>query len=94
MGNTRKIHPPTLKYQAARDADSGRYTLAELASKYGVHPSEISRWKKILAEGGPKLFTRNPDKADRSNERLIHEQQALIGKMAMQLEEVKKKLGF
>jgi len=31
-------------------------TIIELATKYGVHPTQIKRWKKTATEGMIELF--------------------------------------
>lgn len=93
MGNTRKSHPPSFKLEVAIQAAAGTCTLAELSSKYGVHATEICRWKQQLKAAGQDIFTKNPDKLSQDQSRLIQQQQLLIGKQTMMLEEAKKKLG-
>jgi transposase-like protein len=94
MVNVKKSHSPHLKFQVASLAISGAFTLAELSSKFGVHSSEISRWKKTLADAGPAIFSRKPDKIQLDTERELNESRLLIGRQALMLEEYKKKLGF
>jgi transposase len=94
MVNVRKSHSPQLKFQVANLAISGTFTIAELSSKFGVHSSEISRWKKTLADAGPAIFSRKPDKILLDNERELNESRLLIGRQALIIEEYKKKLSF
>ena len=51
-----------LKARIALDAIKGQKTLSELASEYGVHANQISRWKKQLLDASPDIFTRGKDK--------------------------------
>ena len=81
MVSLRTRNSPLLKFQAAAEALSGGKTLAELASIYKVHPTEISRWKKVLSEEGPKLFKKKGSKATQDTERQLLDQQLVIGKL-------------
>jgi transposase-like protein len=94
VGNIRKNHSASFKLEVASAALSGFKTLAELSSKYGVHPAEISRWKKKLAEEGVVLFAKRQDATVRTLEQTNNEQRILIGKMALQIEALKKKQGY
>ncbi|SOB56941.1 transposase [Pseudodesulfovibrio profundus] len=51
MSKTRKRFSAEFKARVALDALSGEHTLSELASKYGVHPNQVSQWKKQAKEG-------------------------------------------
>lgn len=46
MSKPRKRFSVEFKTRVALDALSGEHTLMELASKYGVHPNQVSQWKK------------------------------------------------
>lgn len=49
----RKAHSPEFKAKVALEAIRGDEALAEIASRYGVHPNQISKWKM---GGLPKLW--------------------------------------
>ena len=57
----RKKHSKELKARIALDAIKGQKTMSELASEYGVHTNQISRWKKQLLEAAPNIFNRGKD---------------------------------
>ena len=52
----RKNHKPAFKARVALETIKGERTVAELASQYGVHPTQIHQWKKALLAGAPEVF--------------------------------------
>ena len=91
----RKNHSASFKRKVALEAAKEQKTISEIASLYAIHPNQISRWKKQLLEGAVTIFE-SPAK-DRKEH---HEQEAIearllekIGRLSMELEWLKKKLG-
>jgi putative transposase len=59
----RKRYTPTLKAQVVRDLLNEEKTLAQLAAEYGVHPSQLVKWRAIAFEGLPSLFSKQDSTA-------------------------------
>ena len=56
MKQIRKKHSPAFKDKVALSAFLGEETIAQLASRFEVHPSQIYTWRRALIEGAPGLF--------------------------------------
>ena len=62
MTKNRRHFSAEYKFRVALEAAKGQATLSELASKYELHPNQISQWKRQLLESGAELFSRNGSK--------------------------------
>jgi putative transposase len=86
-----KRHSAQFKFKVALEAAKGTKTLAELASQYGLHPSQISEWKQQLIQDGPSVFSTQSARQQREQEALQGELYEQIGRLKMELEWLKKK---
>ena len=55
------------KAQVALAAVKGDKTVAELASQYSVHPTQIHSWKKQLLDGAESIFDRRPQPTEQAS---------------------------
>lgn len=91
MVNMRKRYDATFRAKVALEAVKGEKTLAELSSEFGVHPNQISKWRRQLLELLPELFTDRRKKKDVDQEALISELYRQIGQLKVELDWLKKK---
>ncbi|RII26045.1 MAG: hypothetical protein CXR30_16935 [Geobacter sp.] len=68
------------KAKVALAAITGQKTLAELASEYKVHPTQISNWKQELIENASDLFGKGKKK-EVNHEAEVAELHRVIGKL-------------
>lgn len=90
----RKIFTGAQKAKVALEAIKGTQTINEIAQAYGVHPTQVSQWKKELLTNAGSLFEGKrgpkPVNAQSDPDRLY----AKIGQLNMELEWLKKKSGI
>lgn len=79
----RKQHAPEFKAKVALEALKGEETAAELASRFGVHPTMIHLWKRALLEGVSGVFERGARKKPEIDEEQVKELHAKIGELAV-----------
>jgi transposase-like protein len=91
MTKTRRRFSSEFKFRVALEAATGQQTLSELASKHGVHPNQISQWKRQLLESGADVFNQSGGKAQRDQQAVQTELYEQIGRLKMELEWAKKK---
>lgn len=78
MSKKRRTFTAEFKARVALDALSGEHTLSELARKYGVHPNQVSPWKRQAKEHVVAGFAGKAQKTRQSDEARIKELHARI----------------
>jgi len=93
VANKRKKYSDKFKFKVALEAAKELDTLSQIASKHGVHPSQVKSWKKQLLEEGETLFARKSSKSKQEEEQLVTDLYEQIGRLNMDLAWLKKKSG-
>jgi transposase-like protein len=93
MVRKRKQHSAAFKAQVALAAIKGDKTINELASQFGIHPTMIHGWKKQLLGGIDQVFSSGTKGAGDNGEAEKAELFEQIGRLKMELEWLKKKVG-
>jgi len=94
MGKIHKQYSPSFKAKVALEAIREEETVAELASRYQVHPTQIKRWKKTAIEGLTQLFQDRRQREGKEKNLLIEELYREIGQLKVGLDWLKKKSGL
>ena len=61
MSNKRRRHNAGFKPKVALEALKGIEPIQAIAARYGVHPTQVTTWKKEIAERLPELFGKRSD---------------------------------
>jgi putative transposase len=93
MKDKRQNHSAAFKAKVALAAAKGDKTLAELSSEFGVHPTQITQWKKQLLDSATAIFSRGRQREKQSQEALTSELYQQIGQLKVELDWLKKKSG-
>ena len=57
MNKTRRKHSATFKTKVVLDMLKETQTLAQLSGKYGVHASQLTKWKREFLEKASGIFS-------------------------------------
>ena len=87
----RKRFSKEFKANVALEAIRGHKTVAELASEYGVHPTQIGSWKKQALQALPEVFSGQGERQPIDHEAEKSQLYEQIGKLQMELQWLKKK---
>lgn len=93
MTKTRKRYSPVFKAKVALEALQGERTIAELASKHGLHPNLIATWKRQATEGLAGIFEGQPAATDKGREVEVKELHAKIGQLVVERDFLAKAFG-
>ena len=90
----RKHYTAAFKARVVQELLKEEKTLAQLATEYEVHPTQLKQWRAVALEGLPGLFEKQDSTValKAAHEQQLGELYAEIGKLTTQVTWLKKKL--
>ena len=92
MKRNRKQYSPDFKAKVAMEALKGQETIAELAIRFEVHPTQITKWKRELIAGAANIFGADPNKKIKDEKGLINQLYQQIGQLKVEKDFLEKGL--
>lgn len=86
-----RSYSPEEKAKVALDVMKGEMTISQISSKYGVHPTQVTKWKKEAVESIVLGFKSKVKPRDTSQDDLIRELYEQIGQITVERDWLKKK---
>ena len=85
MSKIRKSHSAAFKYKVALEAlKEQETTVASLSQRFGVHVSQIQKWKSQLQKEGAHIFENKHSKQSQSSEKVISRLHEKIGELTVE----------
>lgn len=79
------------KAKVALAAIKGEQTLAQIASKYELHPTQINQWKRQVLNQLPEAFTNKAGQIQKNHESELQTLYEQIGRLKIENDFLKKK---
>jgi len=93
MKEHRRKHSPTFKAKVAMEALKGEETVAQLTSRFDVHPSQIHKWKKELIDGAANIFGNGQEQKKTDDPQLMAQLYQQIGQLKVERDFLENALG-
>ena len=93
MTMPRRQHSGEFKAKVVLEALCGERTLHEIAADYGVHPLQMTQWKKVALEGLPTLLSSRWGPKQKEEEALKAALYQQIGQLKVELDWLQKQVG-
>jgi transposase len=86
MRRPRRNHSPLFKAKVALAALKGDETMAELASRFDVHPHQITQWKQRLVGDAASVFASDASQRAEATAVDLKALHAKIGQQALEID--------
>ena len=93
MKKNRRKHSPSFKARVALEALKGEETIAELASRFEVHPNQVRKWRNSLAEGAVGIFGGDQNQKKKDDANLVARLYQQIGQLKVERDFLENALG-
>lgn len=90
MSNKKKSYTAEFKARVALDCIRGELTINEISSKYGIHSTQINRWKQQAMLTIKSSFTGKQQKQEQSSQQLMDKLYQQIGQLKCENDFLKK----
>jgi len=90
----RRQHSGTFKAKVALEAIRGERMVNEIAADYGVHPVQITQWKRVALDALPDIFSRRRGAKHKEEETVKSALYQQIGQLKVELDWLKKTVGL
>src|SRR5712691_1350843 len=90
----RKQYTGEFKARVALEAIKAQRTVNESASRFSLHPSQVSQWKKQAVEELPQIFSERRARREQAEEEVKAQLYQEIGQLKVELDWLKKRSGL
>jgi transposase-like protein len=96
MVKSRRRHSAEFKTKVVLQMLEGNKTLSEISSENGIHPTQLTQWRRIFLERVPEIFSLSDKKAREEKDWKVREDELYkkIGQLQVELDWLKKKLNL
>ena len=92
MGTSRRKFTAEFKKKVVLEALKERNSISELATRYEVHATQITEWKKQFLDNSEAVFNKGAESKSEETEKLMEQLYAQIGQLKVENDWLKKKL--
>ena len=93
MTENRRKHNSAFKAKVALEALKGEETIAQLGSRFEVHPSQVRKWKRQMEEGAAGIFGDDHAEKKKDDQALVAQLYQQIGKLKVERDFLENALG-